>query len=91
MRPGKGGPGLATPSSADSEGAIKRINLIITEFSTVPQKWECKLTFLFLHSNPTKSGPYMYMCMPFPKVALYFYFLENIHFEIGKLLILWFN
>jgi len=36
MRPGKGGPGLATPSSADSEGAIKRINLIITEFSTVP-------------------------------------------------------
>ena len=36
MRPGKGGPRLATPSSADSEGAIKRINLIITEFSTVP-------------------------------------------------------
>ena len=33
----------------------------------------------------------MYMCMPFPKVALYFYFLENIHFEIGKLLILLFN
>ena len=29
--------------------------------------------------------------MPFPKVALYFYFLENILFEIGKLLILWFN
>ena len=29
--------------------------------------------------------------MPFPKVALYFYFLENIRFEIGKLLILWFN
>lgn len=31
MRPGKGGPVLATPSSAESEGAIKRINLIITE------------------------------------------------------------
>ena len=30
MRPGKGGPGLATQSSADSEGAIKRINLIIS-------------------------------------------------------------
>ena len=29
--------------------------------------------------------------MPFPKVALYLYFLENTHFEIGKLLILWFN
>ena len=32
----------------------------------------------------------MYMCMPFPKVALYLYLLENIHFEISKLLILWF-
>ena len=31
MRPGKGGSSLATQSSADSEGDIKRINLIITE------------------------------------------------------------
>ena len=33
MRPGKGGSSLATQSSADSEGNIKRINLIITEFA----------------------------------------------------------